>query len=472
MVKTANIDSQIRNSMLPTFWCPGCGHGIVVKSALRAVAGLGLNNDDVVAVSGIGCHARSPAYCDYNGVSTTHGRAIAFATGVKMHRPELNVFLFMGDGDCAAIGGNHFLHAAKRNIDLTVIVMNNYIYGMTGGQVSPTTPFAGISTTTPFGNAEPQLDICAVAQAAGATFVARSTAYHANQLVNYIERGIKNQGFSVIECMEPCPTGFGRKNKYPTPVAMYEWLRDVAVPVAKAAKMSEEELEGKIVTGILREKTRPEFGDEYRKMSLRAREIGKKEIDTLEVMEDPTGSEVLEQKEVRISGSGGQGVVLAGIMLAEAAIRQGKTAVQSQSYGPEARGGAARSEVVISNREINFPEVQDPDILLAMTQQALEKFVGSVKPGGLILADTTYVETLPEASNHIYSYPITRVAVEKFGEQMIANVLALGMLSRLSGLVSLEALEKAVLSRVPAKAAELNIKALKEGYDLAAQLKS
>jgi 2-oxoglutarate ferredoxin oxidoreductase subunit beta len=464
------LQDYLREIEFPTIWCPGCGHGIVTKAAIRAIAKLGLDKNDVLAVSGIGCSARAPAYCDFNSVQTTHGRAIAFATGMKMHRPDLHALLFLGDGDCAAIGGNHFLHAAKRNIDLTVIVMNNNIYGMTGGQGSPTTPFMSNTTTTPFGNVEPELKLCEVAMAAGATFVARTTAYHVNQIAAFIERGLKNKGFSLIEVIDPCPTGFGRRNKFKTPVAMYEWLRDAAVSVEKAKNMSEEELEGRIITGVFKDITRPEYISEYEKMSERAQKQIKPADDYLEVIPDEI-REALERYEIRLTGSGGQGLVLAGIMLAEATIKQGRNAVHSQSYGPEARGGASRSEVVLSDGDINFPEVIAPDVLLAMTQQAADKFSPGVKPEGIILLDSTFVAQAPEVdATKVFCYPITGFARERLGNPLVGNVLALGILARLTGKMSLAALESTVRARVPAGVVDLNVKALQEGYAIGEQL--
>src|SRR5208283_4929764 len=155
MKNKPQINDYLRTTDFPTIWCPGCGHGIILKATLRAIAELEIDKDDVIAVSGIGCSARTPAYADFNSIQTTHGRALAFATGIKLQRPDKHVILFLGDGDCTAIGGNHLIHAARRNIDLTVILMNNMIYGMTGGQVSPTTPIEMYSSTTPFGNIEP-----------------------------------------------------------------------------------------------------------------------------------------------------------------------------------------------------------------------------------------------------------------------------------------------------------------------------
>jgi 2-oxoglutarate ferredoxin oxidoreductase subunit beta len=257
----------LRDQKFPLIWCSGCGHGIVMKSILRAIEKAGWNNDDVVMVSGIGCSSRMPGYVDFNTLHTTHGRAIAFATGVKLGNPDLHVVVVTGDGDATAIGGNHYIHAARRNIDMTVVVMNNYIYGMTGGQVSPTTPIGSRASTAPYGNVENPFNISGVAEAAGATFVARATAFHAVQLERFIAKALTKKGFSVVEAMSPCPTVYGRRNRFRGgAVEMLQDLKDRSVSKGKAAKLEPEELEDKIVTGILVDIDKPEFVEEYDKL--------------------------------------------------------------------------------------------------------------------------------------------------------------------------------------------------------------
>jgi 2-oxoglutarate ferredoxin oxidoreductase, beta subunit (EC 1.2.7.3) len=183
MIKTKfDYNKYLRKNTLPHIWCPGCGDGIILKALLRAIDKSGYSKDEVVITSGIGCASRLPGYVDFNTIHTTHGRALTFAIGIKMYKPRLKVITISGDGDALAIGGNHFIHAARRNIDMTLIVFNNYTYGMTGGQYSPTQPLDSYSTTTPFGNIEPPFDVCNLAQAAGATWVGRSTSYHAFNL--------------------------------------------------------------------------------------------------------------------------------------------------------------------------------------------------------------------------------------------------------------------------------------------------
>ncbi len=241
----------IRERNFPHIWCSGCGDGIVLKALIRAVDKLGISRDEMVMVSGIGCSSRTPGYVDINTLHTTHGRAIPFATGVKLANPKLHVIVVTGDGDATAIGGNHYIHAARRNIDLTVLLYNNYIYGMTGGQVSPTTPRGKRASTAPFGNQEPAFNISDLAEAAGASFVARGDVYHAQKLEKLIVKAVQKKGFSVVEILSPCPTAYGRRNRMAHPVKMMEWLRDQTVPVAKWERLSPEEREGKVRTGII-----------------------------------------------------------------------------------------------------------------------------------------------------------------------------------------------------------------------------
>ncbi len=256
----------VRQENFPHIWCAGCGDGIVLKALIRTMDKLGLSQDETVMVSGIGCSSRTPGYVDINTLHTTHGRAIAFATGVKIANPDLNVIVVTGDGDATAIGGNHFIHAARRNIDLTVLLYNNYIYGMTGGQCSPTTPRGANASTAQHGNLEPAFNISGLAIAAGASFVARGDAYHVKKLETLIGKALQKKGFSLVEVVSPCPTAFGRRNKMASPVKMMEQLRDTVVSVEKWEKMTGEERKGRFRTGILRDIEKPEFTAEYAKL--------------------------------------------------------------------------------------------------------------------------------------------------------------------------------------------------------------
>ena len=260
----------------PHVWCPGCGNGIVMGALLRAVNSLGLEKDEVVLASGIGCSGRMPTYVDFNTIHTTHGRALTFSTGIKLARPELTVLTVMGDGDATAIGGNHFIHAARRNLNLTAIIINNSTYGMTGGQYSPTTPFGAKSTTSVYGHVEHAFNIAELAATAGASFVARSTVYHATHLEQMIKKAIEKRGFSVMEIISNCHVQHGRRNKLGGAVEMINSFKERAITVEKAAKMSQEALEGKITIGVLADVDKPISTEEYERVAAEAREKAEK----------------------------------------------------------------------------------------------------------------------------------------------------------------------------------------------------
>lgn len=261
------VKDYIRERFFPHIWCAGCGHGIILNSLLRAVESLGMSKNEIVMVSGIGCSSRISGYLDFHTLHTVHGRALAFATGVKLSRPELNLIVPMGDGDALAIGGNHFIHAARRNIDITAIVMNNRIYGMTGGQFSPLSGYGIMATTAPYATVDQGFDIAELARAAGATFVARSTTYHVQQLTNLLREAILHEGFSVVEVLTQCPTYFGRRNKQGGPVDMMKWLKDNTTPVGSKAKAENPAL---IERGIFVQKELPEYCKAYDQVIERA----------------------------------------------------------------------------------------------------------------------------------------------------------------------------------------------------------
>jgi len=237
---------------------------------VRAIDRLELDFDKVIHVAGIGCACVAHWYTTFTALQTAHGRALAGATGIKLANPELTVVVTLGDGDCAAIGGNHLIHACRRNVDLTAIVYNNFNYGMTGGQVGPTTPLEAIASTAPYGNLEPPFDLCKLTEAAGATYVARGAVYYVRELISLIERGIQHKGFSFIDVLTPCPTVFGRRNKLGTPGQMFKAQQDSTVSVKKAKEMSSVELEGKWARGVLVERKAPEFVEEYEKLIAQA----------------------------------------------------------------------------------------------------------------------------------------------------------------------------------------------------------
>jgi 2-oxoglutarate ferredoxin oxidoreductase subunit beta len=260
----------LRQEILPTTHCPGCGGGQVLNAFVNAIDQVGIDPKDIISVTGIGCSSWIPSpYLKCDTLHTTHGRPVAFATGVKVIRPESHVVVIAGDGDLAGIGGNHLLHAARRNVGLAVFLVNNYIYGMTGGQVSPTTPFGAVTTTTPYTNAEYPLRIAEVVATAGANYVARWTTYHVRQLISAMKQALQKKGFAFVEIVSQCPISYGRRVGLRDGVAFLEFFKKNSVSVAKAKGMSEEQLEGKIVVGKLVERNRAELTETLRAINRR-----------------------------------------------------------------------------------------------------------------------------------------------------------------------------------------------------------
>ncbi len=257
------VKDYIRKRFFPHIWCPGCGHGIVLNGMLRAIEELQIQKNDICMVSGIGCSSRLVGYVDFHTLHTLHGRALAFATGVKFSKPSLNVIVPMGDGDATAIGGNHFIHACRRNIDMTAIIMNNRIYGMTGGQFSPMSGTGIYATTAPYSNIDHDFDIVELAKGSGASFVARTTVFHANEIKNYIKKAITHKGFSVVEILTQCPTYFGRKNNQKNAPDMMEHYRDNTTTIGSKAKQENPHL---IERGIFVETVKNEYCENYEKI--------------------------------------------------------------------------------------------------------------------------------------------------------------------------------------------------------------
>jgi 2-oxoglutarate ferredoxin oxidoreductase subunit beta len=257
-------DEYLKPGRIPHIWCPGCGLGVVLTTFIEATKRKNMPVDKCAVVSGIGCTGRVAGYLDMDTYHTTHGRAIPFATGLALARPDMYVTVFSGDGDLFAIGGNHLIHAARRNVNIKVICVNNFNYGMTGGQVGPTTPLGAKTSTTPTGNAEPGFNLPYVAHAAGAVYVARWTTFHPRQLVNSICETFDMKGFTFIEAIAPCPIGYGRPNKLGEGLEEMRYYRDMS-EVRNGANPQEVDitLRGKIIVGTFIREPRPDFLENY-----------------------------------------------------------------------------------------------------------------------------------------------------------------------------------------------------------------
>ena len=222
-------DELLREARIPHIWCPGCGIGSAVSAAISSLKKTGMDYDDIVIVSGIGCTGRVAGYLNLDSFHTTHGRAIPFATGLKLVKPNLKVFVFSGDGDLFSIGGNHFIHAARRNIDISIICVNNMNYGMTGGQVSANTPLGAKTTTSPYGNLETPLNLPSLAAACGAVYVARWLSLDVRRLSDSIYEALMKPGFTFVEVIAPCPTAFGRRNRLGSSLEMIKLYKENSV---------------------------------------------------------------------------------------------------------------------------------------------------------------------------------------------------------------------------------------------------
>jgi len=272
-IENQSVERFLRQDRMPHIWCAGCGIGIAVDCFLRAIDRDSIDPDKISLVSGIGCSGRIAGYIKLDSFHTTHGRAIPFATGLALGNPELKVVVFSGDGDLAAIGGNHLIHAARRNIDMTVICVNNFNYGMTGGQVGPTAPLEARTTTTPYGNFEAPFNLPHLVSASGASYVARWTVLHAHQLEKAIIEAMDKPGFSFIDVISPCPIVYGRMNKEPKGLdSMHYYQENSVIRNGADPKDTAMEFKGPIVVGKFVDRERPTLWDNFRRMSIKASE--------------------------------------------------------------------------------------------------------------------------------------------------------------------------------------------------------
>ncbi len=261
-----NYDKYLRTDKMPTLWCWGCGDGVILKSIIRAIDKLGWDMDDVCIVSGIGCSGRLSSYVNCNTVHTTHGRAIAYATGIKLANPDKHVIVVTGDGDGLAIGGNHTIHGCRRNIDLNHVVINNFIYGLTNSQTSPTTPQGMWTVTMQYGNIDPVFDACKLADGAGASFVARESVLDPKKLEKVFVEGFKHKGYSFFDIFSNCHINLGRKNKMGEAAQNLSWIDSISLSKRKFDALSEDEKKGKFPVGILKNEDEPEYCELYDKV--------------------------------------------------------------------------------------------------------------------------------------------------------------------------------------------------------------
>lgn len=482
------MDDLLRGERLPHIWCQGCGLGTALTSFVSALQWLEKNQewdlDKVSVVSGIGCTGRVAGYVRLDSFHTTHGRALPFASGLKLANPDLKVVVVSGDGDIAGIGGNHLIHAARRNLDITVLCVNNFNYGMTGGQVGPTTPHEARAVTTQYGNFEYPFNLPYLAAASGASFVSRWTVLHARQLEWTLREALAHPGFSFVEIIAPCSTAYARWNpegrgldpeklgrrgletmKYYQDIGKIEHgthPKDAGVKVNEKGEITE------IIEGDFLAEAYPSLMDALDAQSEQAEKVwrsSKERIDSRPKL--PTRKEKLPRTEVQLGGFGGQGIISAGrIVGLAAAIFDGLEACFTQSYGPEARGGAAGSQVILSTDPIHHPQLIEPTSMIMMSQGAYTKYVPTLAKGGLLLIDDSLVKLPADHRSDIKTYgiPATKIA-EEAGNNRAANTVMLGFWAAITGIVSREAMKQGVAESVPSKAAKLNMEVFEIGFE-------
>lgn len=488
------MDALLRGERLPHIWCQGCGLGTALTSFVSALGWLqaheGWDLDKVCVVSGIGCTGRVAGYVRLDSFHTTHGRAIPFASGLKLANPDLKVVVVSGDGDIAGIGGNHLIHAARRNLDISVLCVNNFNYGMTGGQVGPTTPHEARAVTSQYGNFEYPFNLPYLAAASGASFVSRWTVLHARQLEWTLRKALAHPGFSFVEIIAPCSTAYARWNQEGRGLdperlgrrglEVLKWYQRVgrtahgAHPKDAHVRVNERGEITEIVEGDFLVEANPDLQAALRARDVRAEAAWQAEAATLAGRTElpPRGSP-LPRTEVQLGGFGGQGIISAGrIIGVAAAIYDGLEACFTQSYGPEARGGAAGSQVILSSDPIHHPHLIQPTSMILMSQGAYAKYAPTLASGGVMLVDDGLVTLPPDhrADVETYGLPATEIA-EGAGNNRAANTAMLGFWTALAGVVSREAMLLAVAESVPPKAVDLNRRVFELGFERGCEIK-
>jgi 2-oxoisovalerate ferredoxin oxidoreductase beta subunit len=451
---------------LTTHYCPGCGHGNIHKLIAEAIDDLGAQ-DRTVFVSPVGCSVFAYYYFDVGNLQVAHGRAPAVATAVKRALPDSLVISYQGDGDLAAIGGNEILHAANRGEDITVIFVNNAIYGMTGGQMAPTSLVGQKTATTPLGrdlgnDGSPVRVSELLATLEGPTYIERVALYDNKTRAKAraaIRKALRNQiegrGFSLVEVLSPCPTGWGL-----TPVDSLKWIEENLVPYFKLGVLKDESKQHEART-----RRRTEVATEELPALLGLRRDGAA-VDRDEA--PPRAASAYSDPQIKIAGFGGQGLLFLGKLLAEAGMRQGFHVSWLPSYGPEMRGGTANCHVRLSHATIGSPLVSAPTVLVVMNKPSLDKFEGEVAPGGLVLYDSSLIDHPPTRDDvEALALPATEMA-DQLGSAKAANMVALGALVGKTAMLDKEGVLEVVrgLSKNEAQL-ELNLRAFEAGFQFA-----
>ena len=483
------MDDLLRGERLPHIWCQGCGLGTALTSFISSLKWLEKNRgwdlDKVAVVSGIGCTGRIAGYVRLDSFHTTHGRAIPFATGLKIANPDLKVIVLSGDGDIAGIGGNHLIHAARRNLSITVVCVNNFNYGMTGGQVGPTTPHEARAVTAQYGNYEFPFNLPYLAAASGASFVARWTVLHARRLAWTLRNALTHSGFSFVEIIAPCSTAYARWNPEGKGLDP-ENLRRRGLEVMKHyqnvgridhdvhpkdahVKVDHQGEIVEIIEGEFLDEARPDFIEAINQRADLAEKywLGEKEtLDKRKVL--ASRKKRVHRTEIQLGGFGGQGIMSAGKIIGmAAAVYNNLQACFTQSYGPEARGGAAGSQVVIASSPIHHPHLTQPTSMIIMSQGAYDKYIADLAPDGVLLIDDELVTLPADHRKDIKTFGISATKIAKqAGNNRAANTAMLGFWTAVEGIVDKDAMQESIAESVPPKTIKLNLDVFEAGHKI------
>lgn len=444
-----------------THYCPGCGHGVLHKMIAEAIEDLGIQ-DRTILVSPVGCSVFAYYYLDIGNVQASHGRAPAVATGIKRTRPNSIVISYQGDGDLAAIGGNEILHAANRGEHITVFFVNNGIYGMTGGQMAPTTPLGERTTTSPYGrslvNEGYPLKVCELLSSLDAPAyierVALTDAKHHMKARKAVRRAlqcqIEGRGFSLVEVLSTCPTGWKV-----SPEEATHWVERHLMPIFPLKTFKEKTSNG----------AGPALESEIKAATNAAHKVPP--VETAISKRGALASGELADVSMKISGFGGQGILFAGVALAEAGMKEGLQVSWIPSYGPEMRGGTAHCHVRLSRHSIASPLINRPSTVIAFNEPSVEKFVNELVPGGLMMLNSSMVTTKPARKDiRIVEVPVTDAAKE-VGNPKVANMVMLGAYLQVTKAVDDESVLSALAEHgLRAELVDLNRRALLAGRAL------
>jgi 2-oxoglutarate ferredoxin oxidoreductase subunit beta len=426
----------------PLPYCPGCGHHVVIRCLNKALVKLQLDPKEVVIVTDIGCIGLADRYFITNAFHGLHGRSVTYACGLKLARPELTVIALKGDGGCG-IGGTHVLNVARRNIGITLIVANNFNYGMTGGQHSVTTPTGGLTSTTPWGNVEGPMDLCGTAIAAGAAWAQRATIFD-KELPDIMAEAIRQPGFAMLDVWELCTAYYSPRNKL------------------DRAKVQELLDKYGLKLGLLANNPRPEYSARYKE----AYEAGKGVTKTKPFIERKYDNSVKKQTGIVIAGSAGQKIKSAATLFAQASMFSGLDATQKDDYPITVMTGHSLAEIIVSRERIEYTAIDDPDYFVLISEDGLKR--ARARIAGLPETCTLYAEEsleLPETKARVVRLPW--VATAKKIDRLAIAVIALASVLADAGLFPPEAFASAITTFQKTKIAETNLKALEAGAKLA-----